>query len=69
MLRYPCKIRNHIQALIKSRNRIPADDDDDGVHLELDVVAEQVEEVVEVGAAALVGEQLVVHDLPHPDHF
>ena len=27
---------------------------DDVVHLELDVVAEQVEEVVEVGAAALV---------------
>ena len=33
------------------------------------MVAEQVEEVVEVGAAALVGEQLVVHDLAHPDHF
>ena len=49
-----------------SRNRIPADDDD--VHLELDMVAEQVEEVVEVGAAALVGEQLVVHNLAHPDH-
>ena len=38
-------------------------------HLELDTLPKQVEEVGEVGAAALVGEQLVVHDLTHPGVF
>ena len=38
-------------------------------NLEPDIVAEQVEEVDEVGAATLVWEQLVVHDLTHPDLY
>ena len=45
------------------------DVDDDIGHLKLDALPEQVEEVGEVGAAALVREQLVVHDLTHPDVF